>query len=150
MQAQAWPAPWDRYFAMASKTARVAVSYLELGYDLGGQASPERSRLFRSIIGQFSWPKGTTAFWPVAVLGQDGLRPDRALFWRGVAELRVHHVACFGRPGLDIILPGVAPGRTVFFHNRVTVHLLPSPDELLAATEVERPELLGQLRELRF
>lgn len=105
-----WPPPWDGFLAKAPPAPWAVFTYLELGLDLGGQASDARRALFRDILGalrQAGWPAGGVAFWPLAAPAPDGaLAADRDMFWRGVETLGATVVCLFGRPAWEALFPG--------------------------------------------
>jgi hypothetical protein len=101
-----WPASWR---ALLEKTppAPLVWTYEELGSDLLGDASPERSHCLKTLIGALSLPRGTSAFWPLDLPGGsapgDDIAGSRgedvaagALFASGVALLRASMVMYFG------------------------------------------------------
>jgi hypothetical protein len=57
-------APWR---ALLEKTppAPLVWTYEELGRDLQGNASPERSRFLKTLLAALSLPRGSSAFWPL-------------------------------------------------------------------------------------
>lgn len=145
-----WPAPWDRCWAKTPRTARMVWTYLELGRDLCGKASPDRGHLFRSLLGHLGWPKGTTAFWPLCCPGEGGLltRPD--LFWEGCKALGVKHVACFGADALALIEPGADAAEPQAQHGAITIHVLPAPADLLKLLPHDQHFAGDRLKVLRF
>lgn len=79
-------------------------TYAELGPDLMGNASADRSRLLKNIIGNLAWPKGSISFWPftVAENGRQLLKPD--IFWLGVQALAPRSVIVFGQHVFEELL----------------------------------------------
>jgi hypothetical protein len=134
----AWPAPWDLYLARAAAPSRTVWTYLELGRDmLAGTAGatdmgagPEvqaRRGLFRNIIQNMAWPKGSVAFWPLAAEGD----PEPELFWRGVDHLQAEAVVVFGRGGLAALCPGMDYRHSSLILHNLPVHVLPGPEDML-------------------
>lgn len=67
----AWPPAWRELFS-ALRPAPVLWSYAELGLDLSGQGSTERSATLKQIIGTLQLPRGTSVFWPQYLPGESG------------------------------------------------------------------------------
>lgn len=130
-----WPPPWDGFLAKAPPSPRAVFAYLELGLDLGGQASDARRALFKDIAGALrraGWPAGAIAFWPLAAPGPAGaLAPDRVMFWRGVDRLGATTVCLFGRPAWEVLFPGRRHVFGPLREGRRVVLALPGPEDML-------------------
>jgi hypothetical protein len=60
------PAPW-RALLEKTRPAPLVWTYEELGNDLLGNASAERSRCLRALLADLSLPRGSSAFWPLSL-----------------------------------------------------------------------------------
>ncbi|MGE4553062.1 MAG: hypothetical protein AB7D57_08120 [Desulfovibrionaceae bacterium] len=132
---------------------RIAWTYFDLGLDLSGRADPRRRTLFRTLVRDLAWAQGTIAFWPVAVPdpGADAPAPRAELFWRGLDELGLRQVACFGRRALAVICPGADPSAVRHMtEGGHTVFILPGPGDLLELLPHERHRALRALAALGF
>jgi hypothetical protein len=105
---------------------------MELGLDLAGQSDPRRAGVLRNLIAHLRWPKGTTAFWPVAALTNGALEPDAAKFRKGWNLWHTPDIACFGLDALHVIQPQADAGCATCFLEHTTIHVLPSLTELMA------------------
>lgn len=121
-QASAVPAPSSAPFVLPrgwqellAKTpaAPVVWTYAELGDDLAGNAVAERSASLRRIIQALQLPRGTSAFWPVAL---PAAAPHQ--------EQGASASGCFGH-GLTKISPKV-----VIFLGTASLHLSQLPLDL--------------------
>ncbi|MGE4297454.1 MAG: hypothetical protein AB7E47_05430 [Desulfovibrionaceae bacterium] len=107
---------------------------MELGKNLGGHASPERSHFFNQLIARLAPLTGQTAFWPVAAFRTGSLHPDADQFMAGVRRLSAHSVLCFGLDAYRVLVPNApAPRQPVTAHmvDGLTVYLLPQVDAIL-------------------
>ncbi|MBU1248485.1 MAG: hypothetical protein KKB70_07295 [Proteobacteria bacterium] len=146
-----WDPPWDLYWQKASKGAQVVLTYFELGADLAGRVDPNRSRLFKDIIGHLGWSgKGIVAFWPLAALHGDVLREQPEVFWQGIEQLGTTHVACFGKQSASLLSSELSPEVNFFVRGTVQVHVLPSPAELLTMLPHDRHLAVDRLAEIRL
>lgn len=99
---------------------------MELGLDLGGHADAKRGAVLRNLLNNhLKWPKGTTAFWPVAALNNGSLEPNNLMFWKGWELWKTPYIACFGEEALKVILPDAQPGNTTYLLEHVTIYVLP-------------------------
>ena len=108
-----WPESWQELLAR-TRSAPILWSYPELGLDLSGQGSGERSACLREIIGKLQLPKGTSTFWPMPApgAGESGVYEGIAqisLFAEGVRLLEPSVVVLLGvrsveLSGLDLAL----------------------------------------------
>lgn len=74
-----WPEAWSALFARTRRSPLIW-SYPELGDDLAGRGSKERSQYLRSLIGSLNLPKGSSAFWPLSLSSSYAqLNPDDSL-----------------------------------------------------------------------
>ena len=108
----AWPPPWDRFRERLNRSSHSIWTYLALGEDMGGNPDPERRGVLTKIMAELGWPKGSIAFWPLAVLEEGRLCENTALFRQGVEYAEADHVVCFGEKTFRLLCPdGVfAPG----------------------------------------
>jgi hypothetical protein len=145
-----FPEPWAAYFAKVAPTPRIVWTYMELGLDLAGQADPRRGSVLRNLIAHLRWPKGTTAFWPVAALRDGALQPDPAMFWNGWKVWKTPDIACFGHEALRVIQPEADGACTTCFLESTTIHVLPSLSELMTMLPHEQQMAVDVLAALRF
>ena len=144
-----YPAPWDQLFQIASGgSRRIAFTYVNLGLDLGGRPDNERRAMFKRMIGYLGWPAGTAAFWPCSVLIDDVLTPNAKIFWQGISQLGVRHIACFGADALQVLYPYANTHREVIYKNNVAIHLLPDPDKLAAMDGRSKVQAVSALKGL--
>lgn len=123
---------------------------MELGLDLGGQADSKRGGVLRNIINHLKWPKGTTAFWPVAALTDGTLQPDSKMFWKGWELWRTPYIACFGEEALRVIYPEAEPGSTTYFLEHVTIFVLPPLAKLITMLPHEQQISIDDLINIRL
>jgi hypothetical protein len=121
-----------------------------LAFDLSGKGDKRRSLLFREILQHLRWAgKGIVSFWPFMPLGEGTSSQHWQIFWQGVRLLDARHVVFFGLTSEQLDLPSdvaIYPKTG----SPITVHLLPSPDELLAKLPHERHMTTDILKEIRF
>ncbi|MUM77614.1 hypothetical protein GKC30_08215 [Pseudodesulfovibrio sp. F-1] len=144
------PEPWATYFSKAAPSPRIIWTYLELGLDLSGHADTRRSAVLRNLITHLRWPRGTTAFWPVAACHDGALKPDGAMFWRGWEHWRTQHIVCFGHDALGVIHPDAEQGCDKVFREHVTIHVLPPLAELMNRLPHEQQMAVDVLAALRL
>ncbi|MFV0423028.1 hypothetical protein [Oleidesulfovibrio sp.] len=135
-----WPATWQAAWAKIPGPAPVVWTYWSLGDDLCGNANAERGALLRRIIGSLQLPRGTSAFWPVAMPPQNaqtdtdesGLVADPALFLAGIERIKPRRVFAFGSRALRSFAPhcGLRPYQFVHF-NGFRLYAMPDIDYLL-------------------
>ncbi|MFH1913151.1 MAG: hypothetical protein ABIK45_02610 [Pseudomonadota bacterium] len=123
---------------------------MELGLDLAGQSDARRAGVLRNLITHLRWPRGTTAFWPVAALRDGALEPSGAMFWKGWESWRTQHIACFGHEALRVIHPEAEAGCATVFLEHVTIHVLPSLAELVSRLPHEQQMAVDVLSTLRL
>lgn len=87
---------WDALFAKHEHASPYVITYPELGYDLGGQADPSRRAFLGSMMSQLAKPKGSFAFWPLAIYYKDELVSSLTNYWQGLARLCAQHLLIFG------------------------------------------------------
>lgn len=135
---------------IAPPEPKVAITYYELGLDLGGQPDASRRALFRAMLMYLAWPKGTALFLPCAALDGNTLLPDRDAFWKIVRSYGIRQVGCFGDPALNVIAPGCRVQQYQTRLDTVTVHVFPAPYDLANLLSHERRLCVAPLRELKF
>ena len=154
---QQWPAPWRDLFARTPQPAPVLWTYWALGLDLSGCADAARRDTLRRILGALQQPKGSNAFWPVAMpdapaanssayaeaapdvtnvapnLGPDVVA-DTALFLAGLERIAPRLVVVMGSKALRAFAPDVRarPYQQIPWRGRLLI-VLPDMDNLIAA-----------------
>jgi len=126
-----FPAPWSSFLRFTKPDARVVMTYMELGLDLGGQSDPRRRSVLKNLQAHLKWPSGTINFWPVAALVNGALQPDTSMFWRGWELWHTPHVVCFGDEALKVILPDADEQAVTHLLESVIVHKLPPLTQLI-------------------
>jgi len=147
---QGFPEPWSTFLGRVPEAPKVVWTYMELGLDLGGQADPKRGAVLRNVINHLKWPKGTTAFWPVAALADGALQPDSQMFWKGWELWRTPYIACFGEEALRVIYPEAEPGSTTYLLEHVTIYVLPPLTKLITMLPHEQQMSIDDLRNIRL
>ena len=99
-QVESWPPEWREVFSK-TRPARCLWTYPELGLDLSGAGSSERSVFMRSLISQLSLPKGSSTFWPYSLPTGEGLRTNISVFRQGVQLLSPAVIVYFGSLALQ-------------------------------------------------
>ena len=94
-----WPAEWQAQFTKTAK-GRFLWTYPELGLDLTGSGSPERSAFLRTLISQLALPKGSSTFWPYALPADKKLVSNISVFNEGLHLLSPAVILYFGRATL--------------------------------------------------
>ena len=144
-----FPEPWRSFLDRVPATHKMVWTYMELGMDLGGQPDPRRRNLMGSLIKYLDLPPGPVAFWPVAVLRDGALQPDRTMFWKGWQQWRTPNVVCFGQEALRVILPDADPSLTTHMLDEVMVHVMPGVEALIAMLPHERQLAVDRLIDIR-
>lgn len=95
-----WPTRW-RVVLPKRKGSLLLWSYAELGFDLGGNISSERSSCLKEIIKHLNMPAGTSVFWPVGVSDDtqsdiSSLQADPAIFQAGIEYLNPKAIILLG------------------------------------------------------
>lgn len=128
----ALPEPWQALWDRLRPPCPTVWTYVRLADDLQDEtSSPERRHLFRNILKALKWPKGSVSFWPCAAQGQRSLEPRPELFWQGMDMLAPRYLFCFGQQALDVICPEHPENVSSFLVGRITVIVLPDPDQML-------------------
>ena len=102
-QTSLWPEPWASLFKAVRRPARTVWTYMELGLDLSGSPDPARRETLLKLTSALAWPKGSIAYWPLAVPKDGNLAPDKTLFLKGAMAIRARLIVCFGRKAAEII-----------------------------------------------
>ena len=91
-----WPTAWQDLFAR-TKPAPILWTYPELGLDLSGQGSSQRSACLRELIGKLQLPRGSSTFWPLC-LEENGAQAQAGtgIFKGGLFELAPKVVVLIG------------------------------------------------------
>lgn len=149
---QQWPALWRNLFARTPQPAPVLWTYWALGLDLSGCADAARRDTLRRILGALQQPKGSNAFWPVAMPDAaasspgDGEFPpdahnvdpdvvaDTALFLAGLERIAPRLVVVMGSKALRAFAPDLRarPYQQIPWRGRLLI-VLPDMDNLIAA-----------------
>lgn len=95
------PIEWEPFFKDYVKPAKVVVTYFELGNDLSGRASVLRRQILKKILAQLGWPRGTVAYWPIAIPIRGKLEVFLDVFWQGVRMMNATSLICFGTTALS-------------------------------------------------
>ncbi len=123
---------------------------MELGLDLGGQKDDQRRAVVGNLIRLLQLPPKPVAFWPVSVLRDGELVPDREMFWRGWQRWKTAHIVCFGQEAARIILPDADSNLSVHMLSEVMVHVLPSMEQLVQMSPQEISAAVKMLAAIRF
>jgi len=91
-----WSAPWCDFFVKVPATAFLFFTYYDLGKDLAGQGSPDRRNFWRRFLPFFQLPKGSIAFWPLAIFTHSTYHEQIHDFFRTITYFSPSLVACFG------------------------------------------------------
>ncbi|GHV50459.1 hypothetical protein FACS1894168_1590 [Deltaproteobacteria bacterium] len=155
-----WPKAWADCFAR-TKPARILWTYHQLGADLAGiDSSLERSAFLKKLLALLPLSKGSSVFWPCAVVAQPegrnipepghdaALVPYPAIFSSGLFRLSPQIVIVFGKTALtDMALPddGIFFSQ-VMVEGKIVV-LLPDISDFLSG-EVQLESAVSLLRSL--
>lgn len=145
-----FPEPWNSFLRFTKPGAKVVMTYMELGLDLGGQSDPRRRAVLKNLQAHLKWPPGTINFWPVAALADGALQPDTAMFWRGWELWRTPHVICFGDEALRVVLPDADPATTTHLMENVIVHKLPPLARLVGLLPHEQQMAVDSVANIRL
>jgi hypothetical protein len=145
-----FPAPWAQFLRFTKPDARVIMTYMELGLDLGGQSDPRRRAVLKNLQAHLKWPPGTINFWPVAALVNGALQPDTSMFWRGWELWHTPHVVCFGDEALRVILPDADTQAVTHLLENVIVHKLPPIARLIDMLPHEQQMAVDGITNIRL
>ncbi|MEF3698342.1 hypothetical protein [Desulfolutivibrio sp.] len=95
-QPSTWKAPWCEFFSKVPPTAFLFFTYYDLGKDLAGLGNSDRRTFWRRFIPFFHLPKGSIAFWPLAIFSQSTYQVQISDFFKTIAFFTPSLVACFG------------------------------------------------------
>ncbi|WP_035067556.1 hypothetical protein [Nitratidesulfovibrio termitidis] len=146
-----WPGPWRALLGKTPQPAPVLWTYWALGLDLSGCADAARRDTLRRILGALQQPKGSNAFWPVAMPesgaeatpspAADGSTAsatepvcDSGLFLAGVERIAPRLVVVMGSKALRAFAPDLRarPYQQIPWRGRLLI-VLPDMDNLIAA-----------------
>jgi len=147
-----WPAAWRELFTKTPQPAPVLWTYWALGLDLSGCADAARRDTLRRILGALQQPKGSNAFWPVAMPDAEASLPrdvgsspnalpvapdvvaDTALFLAGLERIAPRLVVVMGSKALRAFAPDLRarPYQQIPWRGRLLI-VLPDMDNLIAA-----------------
>lgn len=142
-------AEWEAILGKSPQSPAVVWTYAELGFDLSGRADSARGKMLRSLIAHLRWPKGSSGFVPTGLPEADAIKHNPAVFWSCVERLEAHTVVCLGSDAADRICPE-HDGRASVVIDSVTIHILPSLQELEAMLPHERLAFLDRLSEIHL
>jgi len=145
-----FPAPWSSFLRFTKPDARVVMTYMELGLDLGGQSDPRRRAVLKNLQAHLKWPPGTINFWPVSALANGALQPDTSMFWRGWELWHTPHVVCFGDEALRVILPDADIQAVTHLLENVIVHKLPPINRLIDMLPHEQQMAVDAIANIRL
>ena len=141
-----WPFAWKDILSRTPKNPFILWTYEKLGYDLGGEANPDRRRLLHRLIKDLSLAKGSHAFWPLCLFpdhatsfenmqmfmsGVQHLKPNWVIFMTGITPNQL------GLPNFSLFVPQICWGRYMV----TTQHI----DELIG-NEMYYSQLLSFLK----
>lgn len=145
-----WPEPW-RALALRVRTApRVIITYASLADDMSGHADPARRRLLQTMLAYFSWPHGTSLFWPITF--PTGVDPGGMfaadIFAAGVRTFSVRHIVCLGerptRRALTLFPNSDASPASV------SVLSAPEPEQLATLLPHELQKALAHIKRIKL
>lgn len=140
---------WESVLSKSPQSPKVVWTYSELGFDLCGQADPQRGKLLRSLIAHLRWPKGSSGFVPVGLPDGGAIVPDARSAWAAIHRLGAHTVVSLGTEAVDIFCPDHA-GRGYVSVGDVSILVLPSLSDLGPMLPHERLIHLDRLSEIRL
>lgn len=130
-----YPSPWADLWATLHPPYTMIWTYWQLSEDLGGSPDAQRRQLFRTILSQLGWPRGSVAFWPLSAYDGYNHQIRLDLFWSGVSALQAHIVVVFGSPAFQALFSKTRSsfGFTTTPSGLQIVHV-PGPDDMLPDT----------------
>ncbi len=145
-----FPAPWSSFLRFTKPGAKVVMTYMELGLDLGGQADPRRRSVLKNLQAHLKWPPGTINYWPMAALIDGALQPDASMFWRGWELWHTPHIICFGAETIRVILPDADPESVTHLLQNVIVHRLPPMSRFVEMLPHEQQMAIDNIANMRL
>ena len=130
VEPSSWPDEWQAIFSRTSP-APLLWTYADLGADLTGRGSKERSSCLRTLIGTLNLPRGSSAFWPVSLHSDPA---ELFFFQAGLQLLAPKVVVMLGAEAVALTglgLPLHQPFTQHIFQGRMYV-LVPGFDALLS------------------
>ncbi|MFO7878374.1 MAG: hypothetical protein R6U55_17535 [Desulfovermiculus sp.] len=129
---QGFPLPWSRVWNMLRPPYTMVWTYWQLSEDLGPAPSLQRQQLFKAILAQLGWPRGSVAFWPLSAFDGQTHTPRLDLFWSGVQALQAELVVIFGVQAFQTLFPekDLRLGFSITQDGLQVVHV-PGPDDML-------------------
>lgn len=136
---------WSALLAKTPRNALCAWTYFDLGADLGGQANPERSALWRDLVSRLGLPRGSIAFWPYTHLQDGRTMASLGDFLVGLKTLKAKSLVVFGEDQFVACLRDYTRQPTQGEQIGLPVTFGPAPDELLHGEEDVRSQLAQAL-----
>lgn len=129
---QGFPPPWSQVWKKLHPPYTMVWTYWQLSEDLGPAPCLERQQLFKAILSQLGWPRGSVAFWPLSAFDGQGHVPHLDLFWSGVQAVQAELVVIFGAQAFQTLFPdkGLGLGFSSTTDGLQVVHV-PGPDDML-------------------
>ncbi|NDY56558.1 hypothetical protein G3N56_07355 [Desulfovibrio sulfodismutans] len=91
-----WKSPWCIYFEKVPASAFLFFTYYDLGKDLAGHGDSERRNFLRRFIPFFQLPKGSIAFWPLAIYVNSTYQEQIQDFLKTITYFSPSLIVCFG------------------------------------------------------
>jgi len=126
-----FPQPWQRIYQAQKGPVPCVWTYWELARDLTESFSPERRKLFKSIVQALAWPSGRIVFWPLSQEVEGGLIPRTDCFWSGLRAFAPKYLVCFGLEAFATLFPDQPNRYGRFSTDGLTVVYIPGPSEML-------------------
>lgn len=129
---QGLPPPWSQVWKKLHPPYTMVWTYWQLSEDLGSAPRLERQHLFKSILAQLGWPRGSVAFWPLSAFDGQTHTLQLDLFWSGVQALQAELVVIFGVQAFQTLFPekDLSLGYSSTRDGLQVVHV-PGPDDML-------------------
>lgn len=128
-----WPQAWQDLLARTPVHFPLLWTYWALGEDLGGSPNAERRDLLKQLLGLLAMPRGSHAFWPIALPNEAGqLIENTPIFLAGIEYLCPRICIVMGSKVLRCILPQqkIGPFQQIRYGTQRLI-VLPDMDMLL-------------------
>ncbi|MFP4048374.1 MAG: hypothetical protein ACLFT8_00355 [Desulfovermiculus sp.] len=129
---QGFPPPWSQVWKKLRPPYTMVWTYWQLSEDLGPAPCLERQQLFKAILSQLRWPRGSVAFWPLSAFDGQTHTAHLDLFWSGIQALQAELVVIFGTQAFQTLFPDKGPGLG-FSSTRDGLQIVhvPGPEDML-------------------